>query len=115
MIGFLKEQKVGPHSFHRLISNLITGTDRRARTVLSLMRPYNTRCAVKYPFFAQILTLCRAIKSTNPIRQFYSSGYSAYSCLIGLVDLIARLSAMILAKSLIVSNKNYCNQRAPIQ
>jgi hypothetical protein len=60
---------------------------------------------VKYHVFAQILALCGAIKSTNPIRQLYSSGYSAYSCLIGLVDLIARLSAMNLAKSLIVSEK----------
>jgi hypothetical protein len=69
----------------------ITGTDRRtvrAQTVLSLTQPYNTGYRVKYRVFAQILALCRPINVTNPIRQLYSSGYSAYSCLIGLVKLI---------------------------
>jgi hypothetical protein len=60
---------------------------------------------VKYTVFAQILALCRPIDFTNPIRQLYSSGYSAYSCLIGLVVLIGRHSAMNLAKRLIVSEK----------
>jgi hypothetical protein len=35
--------------------------------------------------------------------------------LIGLEALIAQLSAMNLAKSLIVTEKNYSNHRAPIQ
>jgi hypothetical protein len=77
-----------------------------AWNVQRMTRPYNARYLVKYHVFAQILALCRAIKSTNPIKQLYSSGYSAYSCLIGLVDLITRLSAMNLAKSLIVSEQN---------
>jgi hypothetical protein len=37
----------------------ITGTDRRAvraQTVLKLVAGYNTRYAVKYPFFARFLT-----------------------------------------------------------
>jgi hypothetical protein len=70
---------------------------------------------VKYYVFAQILALCRPINLPNPIRQLYSSGYYAYSCLIGLVVLTGRLSAMNLAKSLIVSEKNYFNHRAPMQ
>jgi hypothetical protein len=69
---------------------------------------------VKYYVFALILALCRPIQFTNPIRQLYSSGDSAYSCLIGLVDLTGRLSAMNLAKSLNVSNKNSYNHRAPM-
>jgi hypothetical protein len=47
----------------------ITGMDRstvRAQTVLSLTQPYNARCAVKYQFFARILALRRALKSTSP-------------------------------------------------
>jgi hypothetical protein len=70
---------------------------------------------VKYHVFAQILALSGAIKSTNPIRQLVSSCYSAYNCLIGIVVLIALLHAMNLAKSLIVSKKNYFNHRAPMQ
>jgi hypothetical protein len=102
----------------RAISKIyITGTDRRtvrAQTVLDCFKAYNTRYAVKYTVFAQILALCRPINLTNPIRQLSSLGYSAYSCLIGLVVLIGRQSAMNLAKSLIISNKNYCNHRAPM-
>jgi hypothetical protein len=48
----------------------ITGTDRRSvrgRTVLSLSHAFNARYAVKYPFFAPILALCRPINFTNPI------------------------------------------------
>jgi hypothetical protein len=60
---------------------------------------------VEYLFFARILALCRPINLTNPIRQLYTSGYSAYSCLIGLVDLIGGHSARNLAKALIVSKK----------
>jgi hypothetical protein len=70
---------------------------------------------VEYHVFAIILALCRSIQSTNPIRQLYTSGYSAYSCLIGLVDLIGGHSAMNLAKSLIISEKDYCDQGAPMQ
>jgi hypothetical protein len=69
----------------------ISGTDIRtvpAQTVLSLTQPYNTGYRVKYRVFALILALCRPINVTNPIRQLYSSDYSAYSCLIGLVILI---------------------------
>jgi hypothetical protein len=71
---------------------------------------------VKYHGFDQILALCRPINFTNPIRQLYSLGYSAYSCLIGSVELIGRLSAaMNLAKSLIVSKKSHFDHRAPMQ
>jgi hypothetical protein len=98
-----------PGETQRVIHNISLGrTDGNvsARTVLSLTPLYNTGYWVKYHVFDQILALCRAIKSTNPIRQLYSSGYSVYSCLIGLVDLIAQLCAMNLAKLLIVSEKN---------
>jgi hypothetical protein len=60
---------------------------------------------VKYYVFAQILALCRPSNLPNPIRQLFTSGYSAYSCLIGLVVLIGRLSAMNLAKSPIGQQK----------
>jgi hypothetical protein len=70
---------------------------------------------VKYHVFAIILALCRSIQSTNPIRQLYTSVYCVYSCQKGLVDLIGGHSAMNLAKSLIVSEKDYCNPRAPMQ
>jgi hypothetical protein len=70
---------------------------------------------VKYHVSAIILALCRSIQSTDPIRQLYTSVYFAYSCLIGSVDLIGGHSAMNLAKSLIVSGKDYCNHHAPMQ
>jgi hypothetical protein len=71
---------------------------------------------VKYYVFAKILALCRArIITNNPIRQLYSLSYCACSCLIGLADLTARLSAMNLAKALIVSEKTFFNHRAPMQ
>jgi hypothetical protein len=70
---------------------------------------------VEYHVFAIVLALCRSIQSTNPIRQLYISGYSAYSCLIGSVDLIGGHSAMNLAKSLILSEKNFFNHREPMQ
>jgi hypothetical protein len=47
----------------------ITGTDRRsvrAHTVLRLDASFNTRYAVKYAFFARILSLCRAQIITIP-------------------------------------------------
>jgi hypothetical protein len=79
-------------------SGVLSGRTVRSQTVLSLTQPFNTGYRVKYPDFALILALCQAIKSTSPIRQLYASGYSAYRCMIGLVDLIARLCAMNLAK-----------------
>jgi hypothetical protein len=59
--------------------------------------------------------LCRAIKSSNQIRQVPSEWQEEGTCLIRLEELIARLSAMNLAKSLIESEKNYFNHRAPMQ
>jgi hypothetical protein len=103
---------------HAQYPKYITGTDRRtvrAQTVSDCFKAYNTVYAVKYLFFAQNLALCRPINLTNPIRQFYTSVYSAYSCLIGLVDLIGGHSAMNLAKSIIVSEENYFNHRTPMQ
>jgi hypothetical protein len=71
---------------------------------------------VKYYVFAQIFALCRPINLPNPIRQLYTSGYSTYSCLIGLVVVLTgRLSAINLAKSLIVSEKDCFNHRASMQ
>jgi hypothetical protein len=70
---------------------------------------------VEYHVFAIILALCRSIQSTNPIRQLYSLVNFAYSCLIGLVDLIDGHSAMNLAKSLIGSKKSFFNYRTPMQ
>jgi hypothetical protein len=96
----------------------ITGTDRRtvrAQTISYCCKAYNTVYAVKYLFFARILALCRPINLTNPIRQLYTLVYSAYSYLIGLVDLIGGHSAMNLAKALIVSKKNYFNHHVPMQ
>jgi hypothetical protein len=55
---------------------------------------------VEYLCFARILVLCRSIQSTNPIKQLYTSVYSVYSCLIGIVDLIGGHSAMNLEKNL---------------
>jgi hypothetical protein len=68
--------EAGSHLFHSLISDYITGTDRRARLDAS----FNTRYAVKYYVFAQILALCRARIITNPIRQIQSDNFIA--CLI---------------------------------
>jgi hypothetical protein len=95
-------------SLYARISKYITGKDRhsvRAQTVSYCFEAYYTGYRLKYYVFARILALCQPINLTNPIRQLYSSGYSAYSCLIGLVVLIGRHSAMNLSKSLIVSNK----------
>jgi hypothetical protein len=55
--------KAGYHSIHRLISNYITGTYRRARLDAS----FNTRYGVKNYVFANFIALCRAINFTNPI------------------------------------------------
>jgi hypothetical protein len=93
---------------HAQYPKYITGTDRhtiRAQTVSDWFKAFNARYAVEYLFFARILALCRPINVTNPIRQLYTSLYSAYSCLIGLVKLIGGHSAMNLAKSLIGSKK----------
>jgi hypothetical protein len=45
--------------------------------------------------FAKIIALSRAMNLTNPIRQGPSLCYSEGTCLIGLVELIARHSANI--------------------
>jgi hypothetical protein len=66
---------------------------------------FNARYAVKHPFFAPILAVCRARAITNPIRQWSSSCYSAYHWLIGLVIVRAQHTAKIGAKSLLVSKK----------
>jgi hypothetical protein len=111
---FYGEVRVDAVRYHKYI----TGTDRRtvrAQTVLRLDASFNTRYAVKYYVFAPILALCRSIQSTNPIRQLYSLVNTAYSCQIGLVDLIGGHSAMNLAKSPIVSKKSFFNHRARMQ
>jgi hypothetical protein len=43
-------------SLYDRISKYITGTDRRTVRVLTVTHPYNTVYAVKYRFFARILT-----------------------------------------------------------
>jgi hypothetical protein len=58
----------GSRSFYVLKSEYVTGTDRcpvRGRTVFHLTRPFNTRYAVKYPFFALILALYQDQIITN--------------------------------------------------
>jgi hypothetical protein len=83
---------------HAQYPKYINGTDRRTvrtQTVLSLTQPFNARYAVEYLFFAQILALCRLINLTNPIRQLYTSVYSVYSCLIGLVVLIGIIDLVL--------------------
>jgi hypothetical protein len=96
--------------FHAHLKSCVT---RQTDSVL-MMHPYNRRDIVECHLFAQILAICRAINSTNPIRQVYTTTFIRITrveghCLIGLVDLIAQLSAMILAKSLIVSKKKKTN------
>jgi hypothetical protein len=97
----------------------ITGTDRRsvrAQTVLSLLRPFNTGYRVKYPFFARFLALCWARGVTIiPTICMGSLQTKLPKCIVGIVITRARHSAKIRAKSLIVSEKNYCNHRAPMQ
>jgi hypothetical protein len=102
------------HSFHMLISNYFTETDRHS-VVTRIVYAIKLVKLVKYYVFVQILALCRKVNLTNPIRQLYTSSYSVYSCLIGLVVLTGWTSAMNLAKSLIVSEKNYFNHCAPMQ
>jgi hypothetical protein len=104
LVVFSGKVRVDPAQYPKYI----TGTDRpycSRKDCLGLKQAYNARYAVEYLFFARILALCRQIKSTIPIRQLYTLGYSAYSCLIGIVDLIGGHSAINLAKSLIVSKK----------
>jgi hypothetical protein len=58
----------GSRWFYAQISNYITGTDRRSvrgQTVFPSTHPYNMGYAVKYPFFALILAMCRARIITN--------------------------------------------------
>jgi hypothetical protein len=60
---------------------------------------------LKYPFFARILALWQALKSTNLTIRMASLHYIAAMRMVGLVELIARHGANIRAKSLIVSKK----------
>jgi hypothetical protein len=80
-----------------------------------LTHPYSVGYLVKYPLFAQILALCRARKSTNPTIHTSSAEYKLDVCMVGIVESFARHGANIWAKSLIVSNKNFYKQRAPMQ
>jgi hypothetical protein len=80
----------GSGSNHGVIWKYITGTDRRycPRTdYFKLDATFNTGYRVRYPFFAQILAVCRARAITIP---------TIHS---------ARHTAKIRAKSLIISNK----------
>jgi hypothetical protein len=86
-----------------------------AQTVLSLSRPFNTGYCVEYPFFARFLALCRAQGITIPTIGLDSLHSIAPKPIVGIVIIGARHSAKNRAKSPIVSEKNYCNQRAPMQ
>jgi hypothetical protein len=66
---------------------------------------------VEYPFFAQILALCRARIITNPIKQLYSLSGCVYSCLIGLVTIWSRLSAMYRIKTIVIT-AHLCSETA---
>jgi hypothetical protein len=96
----------------------ITGTDRRsfrAQTVLDcfkLVAAFNTGYRVEYPFFARFLALCRARGITVPTIGLGSLHSIAPKPIVGIVIIWARHNAKIRAKSLIVSEKNYCNHRA---
>jgi hypothetical protein len=70
---------------------------------------------VKYHFFALILALWRALKSTNPTIHPSSAHLKLDVHKVWLVELLAQHGAKIRANSLIVSNKNYCNHRSPMQ
>jgi hypothetical protein len=50
---------------------------------------------VKYPFFARILALCRARKSTNPTIQMATLHSIAAMCMVGCVELLAQHGANI--------------------
>jgi hypothetical protein len=80
-----------------------------------LLRPYNTEYRVKYPVFARILALWRARVITIPTIHMGSLHTTTPMCMAGMLIIRARLSAKIRAKSLIVSEKNYFNHRAPMQ
>jgi hypothetical protein len=88
---------------------------RLFRTVLSLSQPFNMGYRVEYPFFVRFIALCRARGITIPI-----IGLGAIECkipkpIVGIVIPRAQHSAKNRAKSLIVSEKNYCNHCAPMQ
>jgi hypothetical protein len=70
---------------------------------------------VKYHLFGRILAPCRANNYTYQTLRTPSLKRAADVCMVGLVDLRARHSANIRAKSLIVSEKNYFNHCKPMQ
>jgi hypothetical protein len=76
-----------------------------------LTRPYNTRYAVKYWFFARILALCQARIITIPTIHMCSLHTITPMCMVGIVIIRARHSAKIWAKSLIVSKKLFQSPR----
>jgi hypothetical protein len=84
-------------------------------TVLSLSQPFNAGYRVEYPFFARFLALCQARGITIPTIGLGSLHSIAPKPIAGIVIIRARHSAKIRAKSLIVSEKNYCNHHAPMQ
>jgi hypothetical protein len=67
----------------------------RARTALSLTRPYNTGYWVKYHVFARILALCRARIITIPTIRMGSLHYIAAMRMVGIVITQAQHSAKI--------------------
>jgi hypothetical protein len=69
---------------------------------------------VEYLFFARILALCRARGITIPTIGLGSLHSITPKPIVGIVVPRARHSAKIRAKSLILSEKNYCNHRAPM-
>jgi hypothetical protein len=96
----------------------ITGTDRRycPRTdYFKLDAAFNTGYRVRYPYFAQILALCRAQGITIPTIGLGSLHSTTPKPIVGIVVPGARHSAKIRAKSLIVSKKKKFNHRAPMQ
>jgi hypothetical protein len=70
---------------------------------------------VKYHVFALFLAMCRAPVITNPTIHMSSYLSNEDVCMDGLVIIRARHTAKIRAKSLIMSEKNYWNHRAPMQ
>jgi hypothetical protein len=71
---------------------------------------------VDYLFFARILALCRARVITIPTIHMGSLHSNITPMrIVGIVITRARHSAKIRAKSLIISEKNYFNHRAPMQ
>jgi hypothetical protein len=70
---------------------------------------------VEYPLFARILALCRTQIITIPTIRLGSLHTKLPKCKVRIIFIRTRHSAKIWAKSLIVSEKNYCNHRAHMQ